>query len=233
MLLTLALSLLGALGAHAEINNESEVGVVITSGNSRVQSLSFKQGNRYEFGPNSLAFNGTFLQTKSQGILSAKRWDLQLRYERKFTDVLSGILSQGVQSDSFAGYLQRINTDVGPKYIILREVDVWEWNVETTYRYSFERKIDGNRLPRHQARFFTEVKRQWSPTASSRFFVEWIPNVRRVSDWEARAELSSSAALTSVFSLKATYLLKYDNLPAVDTALKRDSEFTTSIVAKF
>jgi len=222
-----------APAARAEFHNESEMGIVITSGNTRTQSLSLKQQNRYGWLKNAFALNGSFLQTKNAGVLSAKRWDLQLRYERQVSENLLLILAQGVQSDRFAGYLQRLNTDFGPRYIVMKEANVFEWAAESTYRYSREIKTTGARDLRQQARLFTEIKRDWSPTTSSRYWIEFIPSLRDFSDWELRTEFSTSAALTSIFSMKATYLLKYDNVPATAAALKRDSEFTTALVAKF
>lgn len=214
-------------------HNESEAGVVITSGNTRTQSLSFKQQNKYAWDKKTLGFTGSFLQTKNTGVLSAKRWDLQLRFERRVSPDLSFLVAQGVQADRFAGYIQRLNTDLGPRYIILKDGDKLEWASELTFRYSREIKVTGERDPRQQARVFTELKRNWSATASSRVWFEFIPSLRDVTDWEFRGELSSSAAFNAIFSMKATYLLKYDNVPATAAALKRDSEFTTALVAKF
>lgn len=233
MFTALLLSLLAGLPARAELHNESEAGVVIATGNSRSQSLSFKEKFSYEWGRNVLGLRGSFLQTKSLGVLSAKRWDIQLRYERNFSDRFSLIFAQSVQSDRFAGYQQRYNTDFGPKYVIYRVEGKWEWVAEGGYRYSKERKLDASRDIRQQGRIFTELKRQWSETASSGFYVEFVPSFRDFSDWELKSELSSTAAFNSIFSLKAAYLLKYDNVPAVATAQKRDTEFTTSLVAKF
>ncbi|RZA05145.1 MAG: DUF481 domain-containing protein [Proteobacteria bacterium] len=219
--------------AHAELENESEAGVVVTSGNTRTQSVSFKQRTRYEWLKNVLGINGSFLQTKNGGVLTAKRWDFQLRYERELSEKLNVIVAEGVQSDRFAGYLQRLNSDLGPRYIIAREPDLYEVVGEITFRLSREIKTTGVREFRQQGRLFTEYNRQWSSTASSRFWAEFIPSLRTLRDWEFRSELSSSAAFNAIFSLKVAYLLKYDNVPATETALKRDAEFTTSLVAKF
>lgn len=232
-ILNLTSALLAPQTAHADFQNESEAGVVITSGNTRTQSLSIKQMDRYSWLKNAFALNGSFLQTKNAGVLSAKRWDLQLRYERQMNENLSLILAQGVQSDRFAGYLQRLNSDFGPRYVILRDQELLEWAAELTYRFSREIKTTGQRDYRQQGRFFTEVKRNWSPTTSSRFWIEFIPSFRRFDDWELRSEISTTAALTAIFSMKAGYQFKYDNVPATTTALKRDSEFTTALVAKF
>lgn len=234
--LILTISLIAFAGpgiARAELHNESEAGVVITSGNTRTQSLSFKQQNRYDWLKNAFELRGSFLQTKNAGVVSAKRWDIQLRYERRVSENLSLLLAQGTQSDRFAGYLQRLNSDFGPRYILLKEERGFEWAAETTYRFSREIKVTGIRDYRQQGRIFTELKREWSATASSRFWVEFIPSLRNFADWELRSEISTTAAFNSIFSMKASYLLKYDNVPATAAVLKRDSEFTTALVAKF
>jgi putative salt-induced outer membrane protein YdiY len=47
------------------------------------------------------------------------------------------------------------------------------------------------------------------------------------------SELSISAALNNVFSMKTGYLLRYDNLPNPGAFAKTDTLLTTALVAKF
>jgi putative salt-induced outer membrane protein len=216
-----------------KFENESSAGIVVASGNSQSQSFTFKQQNKYFFDQNALVFYADFLRASAFGVLNAFRWNVTLRYERSVAEQMSLIFSQGVTSDRFAGYLQRYNTDIGPRYIILREDKIWDWVGEITARYSREHDLGDIHRERRQVRFFTEIKHQWVPGISSGFYLEWANSIHRFNDWEMKSELSSSAALTSVFSVKLAYLLQYDNIPAVETAQKRDAQFTTSLVAKF
>lgn len=219
--------------ALAKVTNESEAGIVLARGNSESDTLNFRQLNEYRFTINRFVFKGSYLQTKSIGVLSAKAWSLGLRYERELDKKFSLFLGQIVESDIFAGHKQRYSTDLGGKYNILHQDENWDWIVEAGYRYMVENLVTGEHKKYHQARLYTEVLKIWSPTASSKYWVEYIPNFTRSEDWLFNTELSTTVALTSIFSLKTAYLLKYDNLPASKTRKYTDSLFTTSLLAKF
>jgi putative salt-induced outer membrane protein len=231
--LLLFVLLFPAWGYADELNNESEAGVVVAAGNSRSQSLSFKQLSRYKWEKNLLALSGDFLQSKSFGVLNAKRWRGELRYERRLTEQLSPFLGQGVESDRFAGFLQRYNSDLGAKVLLYRRESAWDWTGEGGYRYSRERRLDGNRIGKSQVRLYSELIRHWSSTASSRFWVEYLPNFSNAPDWAINSELSTAAAISSSLSVKLAYLLKFDNEPAPGAMKKLDTLYTTSLVAKF
>lgn len=219
--------------ARAEFKNDSEAGVVNSTGNSRSQSLNFKQGNNYVWERNSVGFKGNFLQSKSQGILDAKRWGLELRYDRSVSERLSFFVTEGVESDRFAGFMQRHNSGVGSKYVFYREEKAWDWFGELGYRYTRERLLTSARVSKNQVRAYTEVNHEWRDGISSKYWVEYMPNFSNGKDWELNTELSSSAAVTNVFSVKIAYLVKYDSLPAPGAISKTDRLFTTSLVAKY
>jgi hypothetical protein len=105
----------GAEETRLGLSNESEAGVVITGGNAKAQSFNFLQLNQYRWESDRLRFDGRFLKSSASGVESARSWLLGLRYERSLVDHLSGFAGQNVESDVFAGFLQRYNTDVGAK----------------------------------------------------------------------------------------------------------------------
>jgi len=229
-----ALALLLAVPAQAEYKNESEAGVVIASGNSRSQSMSFKQDGKYLWSEkNTLGLKGSFLQSKSFGVLNSKRWDVALRYDRELSPRFSLFAGQGVESDRFAGFLQRYNSDLGPRYVIYREEKAWDWIAELGYRYSRERRTAGQVVNKQQARLYSEINRSWTATASSKLWAEYIHDFSNSTDWALNAELSTTAAISSYLSVKLAYLLKYDHQPAPGAKEKKDTLYTTSLVAKF
>jgi putative salt-induced outer membrane protein len=219
--------------SFAELNNKSEGGMVVTGGNSRTQSIQAKHSSVYNWESNSLSLLGSFLKGKSEGVLNAKKWDTTLRYERTFTDRFSGFLSQGVESDRFAGYLQRYNSDIGPKYFFLKEENQWNWFAEVGYRYTKERRTDGTSSSDSKGRLYFEVSKKWNEGSSSKLWVEYIPNFSTSKDWLFNAEASTEAAINSVLAFRFSYLMKYDNQPNAGTKKKTDSTFTTSLVANY
>jgi putative salt-induced outer membrane protein len=230
----LSLSLVLPCVSLADWKNTTEGGVVIANGNSRSQSFTVKDENNYNWDDerNTFNFKGSFLQTKALGVLNAKRWDAALRYERALDERLSLFVGQGVESDRFAGFMQRYNTDVGPKYIFIKKEN-FDWTGEVGYRYSRERRLDGSEISKNQVRLYTELNRKWNDATSSKYWIEYLPNFSDSRDWLLNSELSTSAAITTILAIKAAFLVKYDNTPAPTAGTKTDSLFTTSLVAKY
>lgn len=212
--------------------NESEAGVVTTSGNSDSQSYSLKQLNSYAWTKNSLKLTGGYLKTSNNGVDSAESWNFGLRFEHALSNRLSGFISENVEGDIFAGYKQRYNSDLGIKYSIVNSERL-KWFTEGGYRFTHENQINGKTLDYSLLRLYTEAEKFWSQTVSTKLWVEGLPNLSDSDNWQLNSELSVSAILTSVFSVKSGYLVKYDNQPAANVAKTTDSVFTTTLVAKF
>lgn len=212
-------------------SNESEVGIVITGGNAKSQSLNLRQLNQHRWESDVLRFDGRFLRTSSDGNESAKNWLLGLRYERTLVDQLSGYLGQNVESDRFAGFVQRYNTDAGAKYYFLKEEIRYLFG-ESGYRHSIENRFTGQ-LTQSLLRFYVESGRNWTKTFSSRVGLEYLPNLTIASDYQLNLDLSSSAAINDIFALKVGYLTRYRRIPVAPATERYDTQFTTAVVAKF
>ncbi len=212
--------------------NESEAGVVITSGNARSQNYQFKQSDVYRWESNLLKAEGRFLKSSSRGVETARFWTVGARYERELLDRFSLFAAQNIESDRFAGYLQRYNSDVGGKYFFVKE-EAFSWLGEAGYRYTAENRIDASRRNTSALRFYTEANRSWNTSVSSKLWIEYLPNLTASKEYRINAEASLSAALSDVFSVKTAYLLKFNHFPAPGATEKTDTWFTTSLVAQF
>lgn len=218
--------------AKEGFSNESELGLVLTSGNTDTQSISAKQGNQYGWSLNTLSFAGRYLRTKTNGMENARSWSLGLRYEREIAERWSLFLGQSVESDVFAGILQRYNTDVGAKYYIVKEENM-TWLSEAGYRYSVENKSKTVQTTSNYGRLYTEADRAWNESFSTKLWVEYLYNFTVTQDYQFNTELSLSAMLTQIFSVKMAYLVKYDHVPNTGVVHNTDTVFTTALVAKF
>lgn len=219
--------------ARAETTNESEAGLVLNHGNSKSQSVNAKHLTQQKWSANTVSGSGSYMRSKSGGLVSAERWDLLAKYERELSGSFSMIAAQGVEGDRFAGYRQRYNTDIGPKYYFHKEDKVWEWFGELGYRYTRENTVANERKKYHKARLYTESNWAWSQSGSSKIWIEYLPNFTDSSDWLLNAEISSSAAFTNILAFKVAYLVKFDNKPNLGIKKKTDGTLTTSLVAKF
>ncbi|MGZ3655180.1 MAG: DUF481 domain-containing protein [Bdellovibrionota bacterium] len=227
------LALISSSAAHADWSTDAEAGIVSTTGNSRSQSYSAKDKTTYKYDADSYVFNGSYLQSQANGTQNAQNWLVGLRYERALSEKFSLFLAQDVQGDKFAGILQRYDSDLGGKYyFVKKEKDLIAFS-EAGYRYTNEHTVTGTTTGYQKARVYAEGEKYWSPTVSSKLSVEYIPNFTVSQNWLFNTEASLSAALNSTFSLKAAYLVRYNNAPPVITAVKGDTTLTTALAAKF
>jgi putative salt-induced outer membrane protein YdiY len=213
------------------LHNESEAGIVITTGNADGKNINLSQKNTYGFDQNLFRINGKYLHASTNGVDTASYWTLGVRYERELLDQLSAFLGETSEGDPFSGYLQRYSTDVGGKYFIFKE-DLFVWDFEAGYRYTIENRFTGQ-VDQNFLRFYTEANRSWTKTFSTKLAVEYLPNLTVSTDYQLNTEISASAALNDIMALKVGYLIKYRNLPPPPAVYNTDSQFTTALVAKF
>jgi len=216
----------------ADFTNESEAGIAVASGNTKSKNYNVKQANSYKFDANVLKFDARYLNSYSNNDESARYIFGGLRYERELSDRFSLFVAQGFESDKFAGYHLRHSSDIGVKYNIIKE-ETFYWLVETGYRYTNEKLNNGSHNYKNSVRGYTETEKKWNPSVSTKYYLEYLPNVKEGKDYQINTELSVSAALTSIFSIKSAYLLRYDHLPAATATTKTDTLLTTALVAKF
>lgn len=214
------------------LKNDSAAGIVVTSGNASTESLNFEQKNTYGWTTeDTLKFFGKYLFSSSNSVDTAQYWTLGLRYERGIIDRLSAYFGQAVESDLFSGYLQRYNSDVGGKYALISEDDL-KWNAEAGYRYTIENRFAGQ-VDQNYLRFYTDVNKHWTKTASTQAAVEYLPNLTDTSDFQLNTDLAATAVLSEILSIKLDYLIKFRKEPPAPATKQTDSQFTTSLVASF
>ena len=214
--------------------NESEVGIATVSGNAQSETYSGKQTTLYQFDLNKLKLALRYLKTSSRGTDTARSWDGILRYDRVLREDLSVFASYGLESDVFAGYVQRNNADVGVHYDIVKTKPT-QWFAEAGYRNTFtlSRGSSSSDPVAHIIRVYTEVGQELSETSSGRLWVEYLPNVKAGNDARLNSEVSLVTQINSVFALKVGYLVKYQSAPVAPATEYLDSFFTTAVVAKF
>ncbi len=231
MIAALGLWVVGSALAEDGFKNESELGLIMTSGNTDAKTTNAKEVTSYEFNKNLFKNTGSFLRSKNNGAESANAWSLGIRYERALSERFSIYLGQSIDADKFQNIRQRYNSDLGGKYSI-RKTDQFSWFGEAGYRFTKENRFD-KKYDFSYLRAYTEVEYKWSPTVSTKYWLEYLPNLTNGDDFQINTEISLAAALTSVFSVKSGYQARFDNVPANGVLFKTDKVLTTALVAKF
>jgi putative salt-induced outer membrane protein len=217
--------------AASTFKNDSELGIVVTGGNSQTSTTSLKQANSYEWEKNVVKFSGNFLDSSNHGVEQAYQWGLGGRYERVLSDRFSIFAGETLESDKYQNIEQRYSTDVGGKYLIQKTSD-FVWSSEFGYRFARENYPYGFKNINF-LRLYSEAEKFWTKTFSSKLWAEYLPNITQWQGYQFNTELSVSAAISSMFSLKTGYQIRYYNTPPMGVAYKTDSVFTTALVAKF
>lgn len=210
---------------------EAEAGAVIVSGNSDSESYAAKAKTTYTQDKNVYSAFGRYLKTDSNGVESARNWEIGARYERELTDYLGVFAGQKAESDVFNGYIQRDSSDLGLKYSVIKS-DEMNWFFEVGYRYQKTLPTTGGTTHDNMGRLFTEFNKALDKTLSFKYWAEYLPNFTTTDAYLFNTEASLNVMLNSVFSLKLAYLLQYQN------SIPADGKYTTTtstmnLVAKF
>ncbi len=231
--LTLATLLLLPLHVFSQYKNESEASVVVTGGNSQLETYSAKSANEYKQESNVYTLKGGYIYGESSNVRSAESWDILGRYDRSLSENFSLFLAELVESNRFTGFRRRYNTDFGSKFTFLKTEKNTSF-LEVGYRYSVEKKANQSIADDkdHKARVYVESAQKLSETASAKLWVEYIPNFSESKDYLINTEASMNMALDKTFSVKLAYKWSMDNLPTAGNS-KYDYVYTTSLLANF
>lgn len=242
---------LGSLQARAQSSepqgwqNESQAAVVQTTGNSETDSYSVKQQSALTRDKNTYKVNASYLKTSAENATTgadeetALRWDAGTRYECAIDEKWSGFAGYLVESDRYAGFMQRHNSDLGAKYLI-EKTEKYDLLSEAGYRYVHQNNVATAAQPNlsdlnthySSIRLYLEGVYRFNETNSGKLWIEHLPNLDNSADYQTNFEASVSSALSTMFSLKVAYLYKRDAEP-VAGAEDVDTTFTTALVAKF
>lgn len=212
--------------------NESELSEVLVSGNTDSQSTSLKQKTSYTFSLNTIVARGRYLTTETNGAISARAWEANGRYERALSTYWSVYTSYGAESDIFAGYIQRDNYDLGAKYFIIKK-ETEEFISEAGDRYTHTYAIPSANRYENFGRLFAQYARKISKTADAKLWVEYLPNFTNSDAYLINAEPSVTASLSSVFSVKMSYLMKYQGVVPAGFSEHLDTTYSTALVANW
>lgn len=212
--------------------HESEASVITIDGTTSSESYSGKQKTTYSWDKNSLVLAGRYLENKAENAEDIKLWESSLRFEHALSDLWSVYASHGAEANRTAGYIQRDNTDIGTKYLIVKS-DTSTWFAEVGYRYIHTYATTRENDYDHAGRLYSEYQAKLTDNVDFKYWVEYLPNFTDRDAYLVNTEPSISLRATEVISVKFSYLLKYQNEPAAPATEYTEKTFTTALVGKF
>lgn len=238
-----------SFAANAQWKNESALAVLITGGNTQLETYNLKTESTLKKEKRSYSFGGHYtLGTQAEREeddnnefqdeeVSARNWDVHARYTQDLSKKTSAFVQIMIEGDEFAGYNQRDNYDLGGKYKFV-ESDKLNSFVTLAYRYTIERTVDededgADKFSDNKAVTYYEINKVVREGFSYKFWIEYVYNFTRTEDFLINFEPSLAFALNETFSVKIAYKGMYDNEPAVEGYEQMDWQYTTALLANF
>lgn len=215
----------------AQFTHQSELGIVVTGGNTELQVYNGKVTNTYTQDKNVYTLGGHYMYGTSFEVENSRNWDINAKYQRDLNDKFGAFVGTVYEGDEFAGIRNRLNGDVGGTYHYKNE-DKFSFSTELGYRYRREKSTSNVVLNQSQGRLYMIGKKETKNNFSFQTWLEYLPNFTDSEDWQVNFEPSLNFSFNSNLALKWGYLGKYDNLP-VQGNKKFDFTYVTSLIAKF
>jgi putative salt-induced outer membrane protein len=226
-------SIPAAYGEEKKWEDEAELSLVDTGGNTEVRSLSANNTLQYSFDEN---FKGAWelsaLYGKSDGVKNAESYSTEVRLDYLFTDQLYAAGIAGWLKDEFAGieakyYLgpalgYRLFT--GPRHFLLGEVGL---------NYVTEKYIDNTDEEFIEGRAFGKYEYAFSKKNKFSQSLKFLYNSDDSDDYKVNSQTALISALSDYLSLKVSYEIKYAHKPAIQTLDDTDTVLSLALVANF
>jgi len=235
LFLSLFLGLLMAgpvLATDKNWSNDAELSFVDTGGNTEVTTLAAKNLLKYRFDER---YSGQWLLQalygESAGEKNAESYASELRgdyapYERLYYFATAGWLQ-----DEFSGIDRRIIIGLGsgykfiqgPKHFLISEAGA---------TYTMDDYVDNSDADYLGARLFGKYDYKFNETSSFMQSLELLPDFDETSNWLLNSETAIIAALSTQFSMKTAYQVKYDHEP-LSGLEKTDRILSVALIAQF
>ena len=213
-----------------KFTHESELGLLLVSGNSDQNVFNFQTRNSSPMGNYFLKFGGHYTAGRANSVLNTENWDVNVRLERVLTQRFSIYFTEIIEANRFAGFSFRSKSELGAGYKIIQGEQTTLIG-EASFQYMYEEDIPTKYLNNILARLYGVYNYKFSENASAKLWAELLPNLTVSQDYFFNTEASVTSNINTNFALKFAYLYKYRGLPP-DSKLNWDQTTSMSIIAK-
>ena len=218
ILLALQLATL-ALGAAAQEpkpwKDAAELSYVQTAGNSKTSTLSAKNLFNYDWARSALEVGAGGLGTESRGTVTAEQYNAYQKMSLKLEGKNYAFERTGWDKNRFAGIQDRWDVALGVGRHLLDSAGD-KLFAEAGGGYIWEDRLPGagGNQSFGTYRGYAKYLRTLSPTASASQDLEYLGNLKDSRGYRMNAETALVASISTHFSLKASHVWKFSNLPA-------------------
>ncbi|HSH13523.1 MAG TPA: DUF481 domain-containing protein [Desulfurivibrionaceae bacterium] len=211
-------------------SDEAEFSYVKSGGNSRLETLSFKNLftlKHHEKWQSSLKLAS--LNGKSDGSRNSESYKSELRTDYALSERLYTLAIAGWLKDNYSGIDSRYNLGPGLGY---------KWlagpghllNSEAGLEYVMEKNTDATENDFLRGRLFALYEYRFSQKNKFSQALEYLYDFDDSRNYNLNTLTAVTSALNSHWSLKAGYEIKYDNRPVPATLEKKETVLTMALV---
>ena len=212
-------------------SGKAELSFVSTSGNTSTQTLGTAAEAEYKPAPWAYKAAFAFVRAESDEQVKARSLAFLLRAARKIADPIEVFGEARYLKNTFAGIENRFAADAGVAYTLLK-VPRHLLKVEGALGYTRELRVTPPDLSFATARAGLSYKWSISKTSELTEDSNFIADLSDRNDWRYNNVCALSAAVSTLFSLKASYTFAYVRKPPPGFG-RTDTITSAAIVAKF
>ena len=209
---------------------DTEIGYVQTAGNSSSTSANVKSLYKRKWEKFLLTLKGTHISSSHENRASAESYSFSEKGDIPFSRRFYTYELVGWEKDRFAGIDSRYNMQLGIGYKFI-ETEKHLLSSELGGDYTIEECLSGNNDEFGSLRGYLKYAYALSDTAECTQEGEILYNLEDPDDRRTSSMTALSASLSTNLSLKISYTIKYDNVPAYGFK-KTDTILSSSIILR-
>ena len=211
----------GRVDAQAKAPPPSEfnadLGFVSVSGNTSVTTLSLgekwvRRIARWELKQDLGAVYG-----KNDSVETSNLWKASLRGDYGLGSTMALYARTAFDRNKFAGIKSRFAEGLG-LVAKLAATDINQLSIEGGFELTQQENLDGTSASFASLRGATSWKRMFSARAYFFQGIEFLPSLDDGEDYRINSETTVVAPLSSHVAMKASYQVRFDNLPSLNAA---------------
>lgn len=208
------------------------LGLVTTGGNTSVTTFNFGNSFAYIAQPWVLSEAASMIYGSTHDTVNNDQYHLLLRVDHGVHDGVSAYLYGAFDRDRFAGVVSRFQEAAGIAWkAVERPADLL--TLEAGASENQQRDVGGGATASFAAaRAAVTYKHMLNKTAYAQEAAEVLPDLQHSKNLRINSTTDLVAPLSTVFSIKVGYVVRFDNLPPAGFK-KTDRILTTGIQVTF